>query len=252
MISVQNISKSYGTALVVDDVSLEIPKGGVTALIGPNGAGKSTLLSMMSRLLAPSAGTTLIDGLDVASTPSDVLAKRISILKQDNHIATRLTVADLVGFGRYPHTKGRPTIADSQEIDKALAYLNLEDLAHRYLDELSGGQRQRAYVAMVLAQDTDYLLLDEPLNNLDIKHAVAMMKLVRRAATELNKTVIVVLHDINFASCYADHIIIMRDGKIAHQGTPAEIITPQIIRETYEIDIQVHDIAGQLISVFYG
>lgn len=251
MIAIKGISKSYGDVVVVDGVNLEIPRRGITAIIGPNGAGKSTLLSIVARLLAPSSGAVLIDGLDVVTTPSAVLAKRLSILRQDNHIATRLSVEDLVSFGRYPYSKGRTNTEDKDHIDRAIAYLNLETLRHRYIDELSGGQRQRAYVAMVLCQDTDYILLDEPLNNLDMKHAVAMMKLMRRAAVELGKTVVIVLHDINFASCYADQIIVMCAGKLAYQGAPVDIITPKIMREIYEIDVQVHTIADQLISVFY-
>ena len=251
MIEVSNLSKYYGAALVVDNVSLCLPRGGVTAIIGPNGAGKSTLLSMISRLLPMSAGSVTVDGLDVTRTQSGELAKRLSILRQDNHIAARLTVRDLVSFGRYPHSRGRLTIEDKSHIDRAINYLNLEPLADRFIDEMSGGQRQRAYVAMVLAQDTDFVLLDEPLNNLDMKHAVEMMQLIRRAATETGRTIVLVLHDINFASCYADHIVVMRDGAVAYQGKPTEVVTAQIMREIYDIDIKVHTIAGQLISVYY-
>ncbi len=251
MIKVSKLSKAYGDTIVVDDVNLDLPRGGVTAIIGPNGAGKSTLLSMISRLLPMTAGSVTVGGLDVSKTLSGELAKRLSILRQDNHIAARLTVRDLVSFGRYPHSKGRLTVKDKEHIDRAIAYLNLEPLADRFIDEMSGGQRQRAYVAMVLAQDTEFVLLDEPLNNLDMKHAVEMMKLIRRAASETGRTIVLVLHDINFASCYADHIVVMRDGKLAYQGTPAEVVTPEIMRDVYEIDIKVHTIAGQLISVYY-
>lgn len=251
MIQVKNVSKKYGNMLVVDGVDVKFTPGGVTSIIGPNGAGKSTLLSMIARLLPMSGGQVFVEELNVATSPSDQLAKHISILKQDNEVATRLTVHDLVSFGRYPHSKGHLTQTDKVHVKDALAHLNLTDLSNRYLDELSGGQRQRAYVAMVLCQDTDYLLLDEPLNNLDMRHAVSMMKLVRRAASEFGKTVLVVLHDINFASCYSDNILVMRDGKLAHHGPPAQVITPQIMREIYDIDIQVHTIAGRLISVYY-
>lgn len=143
MIIASQISKSYGDSLVVDGVSVSIPAGGVTSIIGPNGAGKSTLLSIVARLMSMDAGTVTVDGLDVTKTPSDTLAKRLSILRQDNHISSRLTVRDLVGFGRYPYSKGRPTIEDKVHIDRALEYLHLEALAGRFLDELSGGQRQR-------------------------------------------------------------------------------------------------------------
>jgi len=251
MIEVENVSKSYDDKIVVNDVSLSLPRAGITAIIGPNGAGKSTLLSMVSRLLPMSAGTVTVDGLDVTKTPSSVLAKRLSILRQDNHITARLTVRDLVSFGRYPHSKGRLTVEDREHIEQAIAYLNLGELADRFIDELSGGQRQRAFVAMVIAQDTEFVLLDEPLNNLDMKHAVEMMQLIRRAAQGMGRTIVLVLHDINFASCYANHIVVMREGEIAYQGAPADVVTPEIMREVYQIDIRVHLIAGQLISVYY-
>src|SRR5690606_2184489 len=167
MIQTQNVSKSYGADLVVDDVTLQLPARGVTSIIGPNGAGKSTLLGMVSRLLPMSAGTVTVDGLDVTTTPTAELARRLAILRQDNQIAARLTVQELVAFGRYPHSEGRTTAADREHVERAIDFLNLGALQHRFLDELSGGQRQRAFVAMVLCQDTDYVLLDEPLNNLD-------------------------------------------------------------------------------------
>lgn len=251
MIIASQISKSYGDTVVVDGVSIAIPAGGVTSIIGPNGAGKSTLLSIVARLMSMDAGTVTVDGLDVTKTPSDTLAKRLSILRQDNHISSRLTARDLVGFGRYPYSKGRPTIEDKVHIDRALEYLHLESLSGRFLDELSGGQRQRAFVAMVLCQDTDYVLLDEPLNNLDMKHASSMMKIMRRAADELKKTVVLVLHDINFASWYSDTIIAMRDGRICRQGPAEQIIRPEVLREIYDMTISVNDIDGRRICLFY-
>ncbi len=252
MIETGQLTKAYGDVLVVDGVSLQIPAGGVTAIIGPNGAGKSTLLSMVARLTPMSSGVVTVGGLDVSGTPGDILAKRLSILKQDNQIAMRLTVRDLVSFGRYPHSKGRPTAADAAKVDEAIGFLNLGDLSERFLDELSGGQRQRAFVAMVLAQDTDYVLLDEPLNNLDMKHAVAMMQLVRNAADKLGKTVVVVLHDINFASCYADHIVAMRDGRLAMQGPPSQLITTEALAKVYDMEIPVEIIGGRRICVYFG
>ncbi len=250
MIETHGLQKSYGQTVVVHDLSLTLPRG-ITSIIGPNGAGKSTLLSMIARLLPPSAGSATVGGLDVRTTPSDVLARRLAILRQDNHIAARLTVRDLVAFGRFPHSHGRLTADDREHILRALAYLGLEEFQHRYIDELSGGQRQRVFMAMVLAQDTEFVLLDEPLNNLDMRHAVAMMRLLRKAATELGKTIVLVLHDINFASVYSDHIVCMQGGRVAHQGAPAAVITPDIMRAVYGIEIKVHSIGGQLISVYY-
>ncbi|MBU0737008.1 MAG: ATP-binding cassette domain-containing protein [Alphaproteobacteria bacterium] len=172
MIDIVSLSKAYGSSTVLDDVSLTLAKGGLTAIIGPNGAGKSTLLSIIARLMLPDAGTVHLEGLDVFQAKGELLAQRLSILRQDNHMAARLTVSDLVAFS---YSKGRLTVADKAKIDEALAHLKLRPLADRYLDELSGGQRQRAFFAMILCQDSDYMLFDEPLNNLDIPHGVAMM-----------------------------------------------------------------------------
>ena len=251
MIHASNLSKTYGETVVVDDVTLTLPACGITSIIGPNGAGKSTFLSMASRLLAMDRGSGTVDGLDVTKTPSDVLARRLAILRQDNHLTSRLTVRDLVTFGRYPYTKGRPNTEDRVHVERALGYLNLEPLADRFLDEISGGQRQRAFVAMVLCQDTDYVLLDEPLNNLDLKHAQAMMKTMRGATRDLGKTVVMVLHDINFAAWYSDHIVAMRDGRVAIAGTVEEVIRPEVLRDIYEVDIAVEEFGGRRVALFY-
>lgn len=251
MIVADEVTKKYGSTSVVDGVTLTLPRSGITSIIGPNGAGKSTLLSMISRLMSMDRGTVTVDGLDVTTTASDVLARRLSILRQDNHMTARLTVRDLVSFGRYPYTKGRLTHEDSTHIEAAIGYLNLTELSDRFLDELSGGQRQRAFVAMVLCQDTDYVLLDEPLNNLDLKHAVSMMQQLRRAARELKKTIVVVLHDINFASVYSDHIVCMKDGKIAHEGPPETIITSDVLTAIYQTPVRVELIDERRIGIYY-
>ena len=251
MITTRGLSKKYQDTLVVDDVSINISKGGLTSIIGPNGAGKSTLLSMISRLTPMSAGSVEIDGLTVTRTPGPELAQRLSILRQHNETTLRLTVRDLVAFGRFPHSGGRLTEVDQQHIDEAIHYLALEEYQHRHLDELSGGQRQRAYVAMVMCQDTEYVLLDEPLNNIDMHHAVGMMQLLRRAADEKGKTVVVVLHDINFASCYSDTIIAMRAGKVAYQGAPEQVIRSEVLSDIYQLPMPVHEIDGQRICVYF-
>ena len=252
MIHVSGVSKTYGTQTVVDDVSCYIKDGGITSIIGPNGAGKSTLLSMVSRLLPMDAGAVTIDGLDVSKTAGKELARKMAILRQDNQLTVRLTVRDLVGFGRFPHNNGRPTANDKAHIEQALEYLDLTSMADKFVDELSGGQRQRAFIAMVLAQDTDYLLLDEPLNNLDMKHSVEMMRLLRRLTDELGKTVVLVIHDINFASCYSDSIIAMRSGQLVHQGPPAQIMHAEVLRDVYEIDIRIEEIEGNRIGVYFA
>ncbi len=252
MIEVSSVTKRYGHNAVVNDVSVQIPRGGITAIIGPNGAGKSTLLSVISRLMKPDGGTISIDGDDINQIASENLARRMAVLRQDNHLGVRLTVEDLVGFGRYPYNKGRPTRDDAVHIEAALDFLELQDLRFRFLDELSGGQRQRAFVAMVLCQDTDYILLDEPLASLDMRHAVAMMKRLRRITTELDKTVVLVLHDINFASAYADSIIAMKDGELVAHATPAEVITPDVLHSIYDMEVAVHEIEGRRVGLYFG
>lgn len=251
MIEIRDVTKSYGSNAVVDRVSMTLPAGGLTSIIGPNGAGKSTLLSIVSRLMPMDEGQVLIDGLDVSRTAGDVLARRLSIMRQDNHITARLSVRDLVAFGRYPYSKGRLTAVDIEHIERSIAYVGLQAFEHRFLDELSGGQRQRAFIAMVLCQDTDYMLFDEPLNNLDMKHAVETMKLLRRLADDFAKTVVVVLHDINFASAYSDRIVAMRDGRLAFEGTPKDMIEPSRLQAIFDVDCRVHAVGEtRLVNYF--
>lgn len=251
MIEIKNVSKSYGKQQIISDLSLQLPKGKFISIIGPNGAGKSTLLSLISRLEKLDSGQVSIDGLDLATTSGKQLAKRLAILRQHNETSLRLTVADLVAFGRFPHSGGRLTPEDKEIIEEALDYLSLIPLKDKYLDELSGGQRQRAYIAMVMCQDTDYVLLDEPLNNLDMKFAVDLMQLLRQAVDKKNKTVILVLHDINFASCYSDHILALKDGDLAAQGDVETVIQSQVLSEIYNLPIQVQELKGQRISTYY-
>ncbi|MYZ46787.1 ABC transporter ATP-binding protein [Propylenella binzhouense] len=251
MIEIDSVTKRYGETAVVDDVSLALPAGGITAIVGPNGAGKSTLLSIVARLAPADAGRVRVDGLDVASTPGAVLAKRLAMLRQENQVLARLTVRELVAFGRYPHSRGRPTAEDERHVANSIAYLGLEPLQERFLDELSGGQRQRAFVAMVLCQDTDYVLLDEPLNSLDMKHAAAMMRLLRRAADELGKSIVLVLHDINFAAAYADRIVAMRDGRVVFDGPPEGLMREDVLESVYDMRIRVEAIGDWRLAVYY-
>ncbi|PPL19647.1 iron ABC transporter ATP-binding protein [Microterricola pindariensis] len=252
MISISGVTKRYGRTAVVDDVSLELGGSGITSLIGPNGAGKSTLLSMIARLLPMDEGTITVDGLDVVKTAGSQLATRLAVLRQDNHLAARLTVRELVAFGRYPHSKGRLTVLDREHIENALEFLDLGGLEGRYLDELSGGQRQRAFIAMVLAQDTKYVLLDEPLNNLDLRHAVEIMRLLRRVADEMDKRIVIVLHDINFASVYSDEIIAMQKGRVLAHGGIDDIMQNAVLANIYGMPIDVCEIAGQRIGYYYS
>ncbi len=252
MIEIKDVTKRYDGTTVLDSVSLTIEPGGVTSIIGPNGAGKSTLLSVISRLAPADGGTVTVDGLDVASTPGEVLARRLAVLRQDNHMPVRLTVRELVAFGRFPHSGGRLTAEDLELVEEAIAYFELGDLAERHLDQLSGGQRQRAYVAMVLCQNTDYVLLDEPLNNLDMRHSVQMMRRLRRMADDYGKTVVLVVHDINFASCHSDTIVAMKNGAVAARGRTADMMTPEVLNPVYDLDIDVHELGGDRIGVYFS
>ena len=250
-IEIRNITKSYGSKKVVDNVSVTIPTGKITSFIGPNGAGKSTVLSIMSRLLNADSGEIYLNGELLNRKKSSDIAKQLAILKQTNNINLRLTIEDLVSFGRFPYSKGNVTQTDRTFIDNAIAYMNLDDIRHQYIDSLSGGQRQRAYIAMTLAQDTDYILLDEPLNNLDMKHSVQIMQVLRKLATELNKTVVIVIHDINFASCYSDYIVAMKNGKLVQQGEVNHIMQSTVLQDIYDMAIPIQDIDDHKIAVYF-
>ncbi len=251
MITLNDVRKIYSSEVQIGPVDLAIPSGGITTLVGPNGAGKSTLLTMIGRLLGLDSGTIEVAGYDVTNTASKDLAKVLSILRQENNFITRLTVRQLVGFGRFPHSHGRLSVVDEEAISQAIDFLDLKDLESRYLDQLSGGQRQRAYVAMVLAQDTEYVLLDEPLNNLDMKHSVQMMRHLQRAAEELGRTVVIVLHDINFAGRYSDFICAVKDGAVAQFGTPDEIMRSDVLTGVFGTPVNVVDGPSGRFAVYY-
>lgn len=251
MIKIDQLEKQYSMKTVIDQISLEIPKGKITSIIGPNGAGKSTLLGMISRTIERNGGCVLIDEIDVKDWESNDLAKHLGILKQSDSVNARITIEDLVGFGRYPYSKGRLTEEDRRVINQAIGYMDLESIRLSYLDELSGGQRQRAYIASILAQDTDYILLDEPLNNLDMKYASEFLKILRRLVDDLEKTIVIVIHDINFASCYSDYIVLLKDGKLAKKGTVREIMDAKVLEEIYDMPFNVLEVDGKLICAYY-
>ncbi|MBT2615254.1 MULTISPECIES: ABC transporter ATP-binding protein [unclassified Bacillus (in: firmicutes)] len=251
MVEVKNLFKKYNNKTVVEDVSIEIMKGKITSFIGPNGAGKSTVLSMISRLITRDSGEVLIEGKDMGKFNSNELAKKIAILKQANHINIRLTIRELVAFGRFPYSQGKLTKEDWKYVDEAIEYMELADMQDKFLDQLSGGQQQRAFIAMVIAQNTEYVLLDEPLNNLDMKHSVQIMKVLRRLADELGKTVIIVIHDINFASCYSDYIVALKDGKVVHNGPTEQVINSKVLKEIYDMDIEIQSINDNKICVYF-
>lgn len=249
--NIQELTKTYDGKTVVDSVSLEIPKGKVLSLIGPNGAGKSTVMGMISRLIARDEGMVDFHGKDIGKWKSRELSKKLAILTQSNQIQMKLTVQELVAFGRFPYSGNRITKEDQEIIDQAIAYMELEEMRDRFIDELSGGQRQRAMIAMVIAQDTDYVLLDEPTNDLDIYHAANMMKIVRRLCDELGKTVVLVLHEINYAAFYSDYICAFVDGRIAKFGTVEEVMTKENLSEIYQVDFEIQMVKGRPLAIYY-
>ncbi|AVQ97923.1 iron ABC transporter ATP-binding protein [Oceanobacillus picturae] len=251
MVTIKNVFKSYNEKKVIEDVSLHIEKGKITSFIGPNGAGKSTLISMISRLITRDNGDITIDGKDILKSKNNELAKKISILKQSNGINLKLTVRELVSFGRFPYSQGKLTKEDWIKVEEAIDYMELREMQHKFLDELSGGQRQRAHIAMVIAQDTEYILLDEPLNNLDMRHSVQIMKTLRRLVDEWGKTIVIVIHDINFASCYSDNIVALKDGKIAKTGRTCDVIDECVLKEIYDMDIDIKNIDDRRICVYF-
>lgn len=239
MISVTNLSKTYDGKTVLSNLSTDFPKQRLTSLIGPNGAGKTTLLMTLARLLEPSEGEVLLDGSRISDMSIADYAKCVATLRQNPSFNLRLTVEELVAFGRFPYSRGSLTSEDQFFIDQAITFLSLQSLRQAYLDELSGGQRQMAFLAMTIAQQTDYLLLDEPLNNLDIKHAVQIMSALRRLCDEYGRTVILVVHDINFAANYSDHIVMMKDGAIHCAGPVPDVFTETRLRSLYELNFEI-------------
>ena len=250
-IVLKKLCKIYQGHTVVEDVSLQIKKGQFTAFIGPNGAGKSTVLSMMSRLLVADSGEVELDGRRLSQMKSTDIAKKMAILKQANHTELRLSVEEVVAFGRFPHSQGRLIDEDHEIIDQALAYMNLQELRHQQLSTLSGGQRQRAYIAMVLAQDTEYILLDEPLNNLDMKHSAQIMRVLKDLAEHHGKSIIVVIHDINFASVYADQIIAMKNGKLLYQGSPDALMQEEVLQDIFDFHIPIQNVKQHKLGLYF-
>lgn len=239
MISVHSLYKTYGNNPVLANVSVDFPSGKLTSLIGPNGAGKSTLLIMMAKLLTPSQGQIFFKGRNITDIRTAEYARLVATLRQSPDFNLRLTVEELVAFGRFPYSRGALTVADYQVIDEAISFLALEALRHCYIDELSGGQRQMAFLAMTIAQQTELLLLDEPLSNLDMKHAVQIMQALRRLCDEQGRTVILVIHDINFAANYSDYIVALKDGALYFEGEAEQTVTEKNLTGLYELDFEV-------------
>lgn len=225
----------YGDRVVAEDLDLSIPAGRVTALVGPNACGKSTALRALARLLKPASGTVHLDGEDIAGMSARNFALRLSLLPQAPSAPDGITVRDLVARGRTPHQRWWRQWSSSDEaaVDAALSATGAADLATRSIDELSGGQRQRVWIAMALAQDTPVLLLDEPTTYLDLAHQVDVLELVAGLNRTDGRTVVMVLHELNLACRYADHLIAMRDGRVVAAGAPSDIVTPELVQEVF-------------------
>ena len=251
MIEIKNLSKSYGEKNVVNNVSFNIEKGKITSFIGANGAGKSTILSVISRLIPMDSGEVIINGKNLKEWDTKELSKVLSILRQSNNINVKLTIRELVAFGRFPYCEGRLKPKDEKMVDEAIEYMKLKDIENKYIDELSGGQKQRAFIAMIIAQDTEYIMLDEPLNNLDMKHSVEMMKLLRKMVDELGKTIILVIHDINFASCYSDNIVALKDAELVANDTAMNIIQKDVLKGIFDMDFNIQNINNKNICIYF-
>lgn len=243
-IEISGLAHSIGATAILQDIALRLPAGRITALIGPNGAGKSTLLRLIARVEPLRQGRIAVNELDLAQTPSARLALEMAFLGQHMVGGTRLRLCELVGFGRWPHCSGRPGPADHAAVARALADFDLLPLADRFLDELSGGQAQRAHLAMTFAQETPWVLLDEPLNNLDIAHARALMAHLARAR-DGGRSVVVVLHDLNHAAAWADHVVAMKAGRVVAAGPPAQVITAAGLSDLYDTPVAVAEHAGR-------
>ncbi|MEP9382209.1 ABC transporter ATP-binding protein [Nocardioides sp. KR10-350] len=240
-LAAEEVTLGYTGRPVVRGVTLQIPDAATTVVVGPNGCGKSTLLRGMARLLRPTAGAVLLDGRAVHRQPTKEVARTLGLLPQSPVAPEGITVVDLVGRGRQPHRGPltRWTAADDEAVAEALTLTGTLDLADRVVDELSGGQRQRVWVAMALAQQTDLLLLDEPTTFLDVAHQIDLLDLLRTLRETRGTTVVMVLHDLNLAARYADHLVAMRDGSVVAEGTPHDVVTEECVRQVFGLDCRV-------------
>jgi iron complex transport system ATP-binding protein len=240
-LSAKQLSLGYGNRRIVEELNLLVPDGKITALVGSNGSGKSTILKAMARILNPLGGGVYLDGKLIHRQPTKEVAKQLAILPQNPTAPEGLTVRELVSFGRYPHQKGLGTLTaeDWKMVDWALQATNMSAFSERAADQLSGGQRQRAWIAMALAQGTDVLLLDEPTTFLDMAHQIEVMMLLEKLNREQNRTIIMVVHDLNHAARYAHHLVALKQGAVLYEGKPEEVMTPEMLRVVFGIDADV-------------
>ncbi|WP_262283690.1 ABC transporter ATP-binding protein [Micromonospora sp. MA102] len=241
LLSTRDLVVGYESRTVLDGLDLDLPADAFTVIVGPNACGKSTLLRTMARLLTPRRGAVLLDGTAIRDVPTREVARRLGVLPQSPLVPEGITVADLVGRGRQPYQRWwrQWSAEDGRAVDEAMAMADVAELADRPVDTLSGGQRQRVWIAMTLAQDTDALLLDEPTTFLDLAHQVEVLDLLHRLRAERGRTVVAVLHDLNQAARYADHLVAMRAGAVVAAGPPREILTADLVRDVFGLDCVV-------------
>jgi iron complex transport system ATP-binding protein len=250
-LELSDVTVAYRDKKVINGLNLHIPSSKITAVIGANGSGKSTLLKAISRVLPLAQGSIYLDGENINQTPTKVLAKQLAILPQSPWAPEKITVRELVTFGRTPHQGALHQLgkSDKQEIDFALKVTALEEFAHRSVDSLSGGERQRAWIAMAVAQSAKTLILDEPTTFLDIEHQIAVMKLLTRLNRDEDRTVVLSIHDLNLAIQFADHLIVLQQGTIAAQGSPQEVFTEKLLSEVFHVRAEIikSRASGQII-----
>ncbi|KHS74301.1 Fe(3+) dicitrate ABC transporter ATP-binding protein FecE [Pectobacterium brasiliense] len=251
-LTTQNLTAGYGNKRILDGLSLSLPSGKITALLGPNGCGKSTLLKCFAKLLTPESGAIQLDGKPLSAFSARQLSRHLALLPQQHLTPEGITVRDMVAYGRSPWLSlwGRLSPDDRQHVQLAMEKTHIVDLADKRLTDLSGGQRQRAFLAMLLAQDTPVVLLDEPTTYLDINHQVELMKLLREL-NQAGKTVVSVLHDLNQASRYCDHLVMLAGGRVMAQGSPHEVMKPALLQQVFSIDAEIHaePVSGQPMCV---
>lgn len=240
-LSTKQLSLAYGNRRIVDGLNISVPDGKITALVGSNGSGKSTILKAMARILAPAGGCVHLDGKEIHRQPTKEVAKQLAILPQSPSSPEGLTVRELVSFGRYPHQRGFGSLnaEDRRMIDWALEATGMQSFADRSADQLSGGQRQRAWIAMALAQGTELLLLDEPTTYLDMAHQIEVMMLLEKLNREQHTTIVMVVHDLNHAARYAQHLVALKSGVVLYEGDPTEVMTSEMLRDVFGIDADV-------------
>ncbi|EHQ61586.1 ABC transporter ATP-binding protein [Paenibacillus dendritiformis] len=237
----QKLDIGYSERAIVHNLNLSIPHGKITALVGANGSGKSTILKAMARIMRPSSGGVLLDGRSIHSMSTKEVAKQLAILPQNPSAPDGLTVAELVGYGRFPHQKGFGSMSadDRDTVAWAITMTGMNAFRERPVDQLSGGQRQRAWIAMALAQQTDILFLDEPTTFLDMAHQLEVLQLLHKLNREEGRTIVMVVHDLNHASRYAQHMVAIKAGTVVREGRPEEVMTPLVLREVFGIEADI-------------